>query len=259
MGCSSNEPCGVCILIYNKISDPAVYPSEDIGIDFSLVYLVEHFVAAVLIQLYGDVLHAGLFKVFIRKLYALAAFADGVLIAGHKVNRHILLHRLEIVDVCNELNSGHHIPEQAACRYKAAKRIGNVFINNVSVAREPIILGARIFIYLIIASEGEVIEKLAVMMRALESRDEISHEKAAVYECCALIASAAYYRSVKAAGIADKMRARHEAAHAVSEQDKRNVRIGLLHCKTKYLLVLYDLIPTVFLGEKAHLLGLSML
>ena len=94
------------------------------------------------------------------------------------------------------------------------------------------------------------------MMRALESRDEISHEKAAVYECCSLIAGAAYYRSVKAAGIADKMRARHEAAHAVSEQDKRNVRIGLLHCKTKYLLVLHDIIPTVFLGEKAHLLGL---
>ena len=36
-------------VIYNKISDPAVYPSEDIGIDLSLVYLVEHFVAAVLI------------------------------------------------------------------------------------------------------------------------------------------------------------------------------------------------------------------
>lgn len=64
---------------YNKISDPAVYPSEDIGIDFSLVYLVEHFVAAVLIQLYGNVLHAGFFEVFIRKLYALAAFPDGTL------------------------------------------------------------------------------------------------------------------------------------------------------------------------------------
>ena len=76
------------------------------------------------------------------------------------------------------------------------------------------------------------------MMRALESRDEISHKKAAVYKRRALIARAAYYCRIKTAGITDNVRARHETAHAVSEQDKRNIRIGLLHCKTKYLLVL---------------------
>ena len=193
--------------------------------------------ASVLVELHGDVLHADLFEVIVSALNTLAAFADGVHIAGHEVNGHILIHRLKIFDVGDEFNAGHHVSEQAAGGDEAAQGVCHVLIDRFLVSGEPVKLSASVCIVLVIASEGEVIEEIAVVMRALERGDEAAHEMAAVYESCALVAGAAYDRCVKCAGVADEMSAGHEAAHAVTEKNKGYAGIGLFHRLAQYLLV----------------------
>ena len=70
--------------------------------------------SAAWVELDADILHARLKEVVVCLLNTLAALADRIHVAGHEVNGHILVHGSEVFLVRNELNTRHHITEQAA-------------------------------------------------------------------------------------------------------------------------------------------------
>ena len=77
-------------------SNLTVEPVEDIGIDLVLVELIEHLVAAVLIELELYVLAADLQEAVIDLLDALAVVTDRVAVAGHEIDRCGLVHLVEV-------------------------------------------------------------------------------------------------------------------------------------------------------------------
>ena len=254
--CAAEEKfCGAPVALYISLDlDLAVYPCENIGINLVFVELVEHLVPAVLVELNGNVLHTDFFEIVIGKFNALAALANGVHIAGHEVNGGILVHILKIILIGDELYTCHHIPEQTAAWDKTAEGIGHILIDLSLIAAEPVVFSPDLAVELVVAAEGHVVEKLAVMMGPLESDDKIAHSQSSEYEGRALIAGAAYDGRVECAGKTDKVSPCNKASHAVSENYLRNVGIVLLHSTAKYLLIVYYVCPAVLIRQESELI-----
>lgn len=83
-------------------------------------------------------------------------------------------------------------------------------------------------------------------MCAVEALFDITYCETGLNECLALVAGTADYCSIKTTGIADKMCACQEAAHAVTEYDLRKLGVIFFHCKAKNFHVVNHMPPTVF-------------
>jgi len=96
------------------------------------------------------VMQTGLAEGVVRARDALAVLADRIGVAGHEVYRRLLAHLVDVRLVGDEFYAAHHIAEQADRRHKAAERIGDIFVNILRVAAEPVKISARVGIALVV-------------------------------------------------------------------------------------------------------------
>ena len=141
--------------------------------------------------------------------------------------------------------------EHAGSRHRTAERVGNVGVHDRLVTGEPVQLRAHVVILLVVAAEGELIERGAVVHGAVVDHLELCHELASSDDRARILAGAADDDALESLGVINDIGAGQEAAHAVAEQEVGD--IGVLGCGelVERVHIAHDIIPAVFFREEA--------
>ena len=144
--------------------------------------------------------------------------------------------------------------EHAGGRHRAAERVGDVLIHDRFVAGEPVELCAHVVILFVVAAEGKLVERGAVIHGAVVDHLELCHELAGGDDGGRVLAGAADDDALEPLRMVNDIGAGQEAAHAVAEQEVGDVGILGGGQLMELIHVAHDIVPAVLFREEAQLL-----
>ena len=89
------------------LSDLFFEPGQDVLIDLLLVGLVEHLMPSAGIEAHKHIVQSRLAEGFVGFRDALSVLAHRVRVAGHEVNGFFLIHGVDVLLICDELDAAH--------------------------------------------------------------------------------------------------------------------------------------------------------
>ena len=125
------------------------------------------------------------------------------------------------------------------------------------VLAEPVKVGHGEGNLLVVRAESQVIQKPAVRSGAFGSDDGFGHGVAGVHQRPGLVAGAAEDHQVGLLRVLDNIGTGQEAAHAVPKENIGQIGVIRFDQIVELVHVLHHIVPAVFLGEKAQIIGIG--
>ena len=172
------------------------------------------------------------------------------MISGKEQHGNVLLHGGEVLRV-QPAQTVEHIGVGPGREREAAQRVGLVQRYLLRVPSEPVAVGLGIVHLLIIGGKIHMMQQHTGLLRAAEKALNGRDDRARRHNALPKMAGAAENRACQPFFVLQAVGAGHEAAHAVPQQEIRQLRILGLHLPAQGVGVFDQRVPAVLVGKIA--------